>query len=58
MLGTTHCTNAIVERKRLNNVAMIRIGKLATTAILPFIDWPEDLREKNRIRFNIGIWWI
>ena len=46
MLGTTHCTNAIVERKRLNNVAMIRIGKPATTAILPFIDWPEDLREK------------
>ena len=46
MLGTTHCTNAIVERKRLNNVAMIRIGKPATVAIEPFIDWPEDLREK------------
>ncbi|MGL5348025.1 MAG: hydantoinase/oxoprolinase N-terminal domain-containing protein [Peptostreptococcaceae bacterium] len=46
MLGTTHCTNAIVERKRLNNVAMIRIGKPATVAIHPFIDWPEDLREQ------------
>lgn len=46
MLGTTHCTNAIVERKRLNNVAMIRIAKPATVAINPFIDWPEDLREK------------
>ena len=46
MLGTTHCTNAIVERKRLNNVAMIRIAKPATVAIEPFIDWPEDLREK------------
>ena len=46
MLGTTHCTNAIVERKRLNNVAMIRIAKPATVAINPFIDWPEDLRQK------------
>ena len=46
MLGTTHCTNAIVERKRLNNVAVIRIGKPATTAIPPFVDWPKDLQEK------------
>lgn len=46
MLGTTHCTNAIVERKRLNNVAVLRIGKPATTAIPPFIDWPEELRAK------------
>ncbi|MGL5693092.1 MAG: hydantoinase/oxoprolinase family protein, partial [Peptostreptococcaceae bacterium] len=44
--GTTHCTNAIVERKRLNNVAIIRIGKPATTAIPPFVDWPKDLKEK------------
>lgn len=46
MLGTTHCTNAIVERKRLNKVGVIRIGKPATTSIPPFTDWPEDLREK------------
>jgi N-methylhydantoinase A/oxoprolinase/acetone carboxylase beta subunit len=46
MLGTTHCTNAIVERKRLNKVGVIRIGKPATTAIPPFTDWPEDLREQ------------
>ncbi|MED1469224.1 hydantoinase/oxoprolinase family protein [Bacillus salipaludis] len=46
MLGTTHCTNAIVERKRLNKVGVIRIGKPATTTIPPFTDWPEDLREK------------
>ena len=26
MLGTTHCTNAIVERKRLNKVAALRVG--------------------------------
>lgn len=44
MLGTTHCTNAIVERKRLNRVGMIRVGKPATTAVRPMMGWPEDLR--------------
>lgn len=44
MLGTTHCTNAIVERKRLDRVAVVRIGAPATRAIKPMIDWPADLR--------------
>ncbi len=44
MLGTTHCTNAIVERKRLKRVAVIRLGKPATAAIMPMADWPEDLK--------------
>jgi N-methylhydantoinase A/oxoprolinase/acetone carboxylase beta subunit len=46
MLGTTHCTNAIVERKRLNRVGIIRLGKPATEAIKPMTGWPEDLVEK------------
>lgn len=45
MLGTTHCTNAILERRHLNQVGLIRIGAPATLAILPFDDWPTDLRE-------------
>lgn len=45
MLGTTHCTNAIVERKRLNNIAIVRIGAPATLAIKPLVGVPEDLRE-------------
>lgn len=45
MLGTTHCTNAIIERKRLNKVGVIRIGKPATTTIPPFTEWPHDLRK-------------
>lgn len=45
MLGTTHCTNAIVERKRLNKVAVIRIGAPATLAIKPLVGVPDDLRE-------------
>ncbi len=49
MLGTTHCTNAIVERKNLNSVAFIRIGKPSTTAIPPLVDWPEDFRDALNI---------
>ncbi|OLN32011.1 hydantoinase/oxoprolinase family protein [Desulfosporosinus metallidurans] len=44
MLGTTHATNAVVERKRLNQVAVIRIGLPATSAIKPLTGWPEDLK--------------
>jgi N-methylhydantoinase A/oxoprolinase/acetone carboxylase beta subunit len=43
MLGTTHATNAIVERKRLCRVAVIRLGKPATLAIEPMTGWPADL---------------
>ncbi|MGE7905813.1 ROK family protein [Peribacillus sp. NPDC094092] len=53
MLGTTHCTNAIVERKRLNKVGVIRIGKPATTSIPPFTDWPQDLREEIEVGSKI-----
>ncbi len=43
MLGTTHFTNAIVERRRLTPVATIRIGLPATAFLEPFTDWPSDL---------------
>ncbi|WP_126425484.1 hydantoinase/oxoprolinase family protein [Brevibacillus marinus] len=46
MLGTTHCTNAIVERKRLNRVGVIRIGAPATLAVKPLIGVPDDLRQQ------------
>jgi N-methylhydantoinase A/oxoprolinase/acetone carboxylase beta subunit len=44
MLGTTQCTNAIVERKNLAPVAVLRIGAPATTGIPPMADWPDDIR--------------
>lgn len=50
MLGTTHCTNAIVERKRLNKVAAVRIGAPATTAISCMADWPDELKSAMRVR--------
>ena len=44
MLGTTQCTNAIVERRHLAKVGLIRIGAPATTGIPPMVDWPEDIQ--------------
>ena len=44
MLGTTQCTNAIVERKNLAKIGLIRIGAPATTSIPPMIDWTEDIK--------------
>ena len=45
MIGTTHFTNAVVERRRLLEVAAIRLGLPATEALPPFVDWPKDLAE-------------
>ena len=44
MLGTTHATNAILERRDLNSVAVVRIGGPATRAVPPLSTWPEELR--------------
>jgi N-methylhydantoinase A/oxoprolinase/acetone carboxylase beta subunit len=44
-LGTTHTTNAIIERRNLNKVAIFRLGAPATTAIPPLTGWPQDLIE-------------
>ncbi len=44
MLGTTQFTNAVIERRRLNPVAVLRLAAPATTAVPPLSDWPEDLR--------------
>src|SRR5699024_2729621 len=46
MLGTTHCTNAIVERKGLNSIAIIRLGAPATLATKPLVGAPDDLRKE------------
>ena len=44
MLGTTQCTNAIVERRHLAPIGILRIGAPATLGIPPMVDWAEDLR--------------
>ncbi|MEW5922249.1 MAG: hydantoinase/oxoprolinase family protein [Bacillota bacterium] len=45
MIGTTHCTNALIEHKRLATVAVMRIGKPLGEALEPAIDWPDKLRK-------------
>ena len=45
MLGTTHATNAVLERRNLRRVAVIRIGGPATHSIRPMFGWPADLTE-------------
>ena len=42
MIGTTHFVNAVVQRRHLNKVAIIRIGLPASASLFPMIDWPED----------------
>ncbi len=43
MIGTTHFTNAVVQRRDLTRVAAVRIGLPASASLPPFCDWPEDL---------------
>src|SRR5215216_1028990 len=45
MIGTTHFTNAVVERKRLEPTAAVRLGLPATLALPPMVDWPDDLAQ-------------
>lgn len=44
MLGTTQVTNAIIERKSLSQVGILRLGAPATEAIKPLAAWPDDLK--------------
>jgi N-methylhydantoinase A/oxoprolinase/acetone carboxylase beta subunit len=44
MIGTTHFTNAVVERRRLVPTACVRLAAPATAALPPMVDWPDDLR--------------
>ena len=44
MIGTTHFTNAVVERRDMTPTACIRLGLPATACLPPMVDWPEELR--------------
>ena len=43
VIGTTHFTNAVIERRGLQKVGALRIGLPASASLPPFIDWPDDL---------------
>lgn len=45
MIGTTHFTNAVVERRHLARTGVVRISTNATRAIPPMLDWPPEVRD-------------
>ena len=45
MVGTTHLTNALLERKRLSPTAVLRLALPATESLPPLVDWPSELRD-------------
>lgn len=45
MLGTTHATNAIIEKKQLARTAVVRICLPVAQSIPPMFTWNEDLRK-------------
>jgi N-methylhydantoinase A/oxoprolinase/acetone carboxylase beta subunit len=48
MIGTTHFTNAVVQRRDLGRVAAVRIGLPSGASLPPFVDWPADLADLVR----------
>ena len=44
MIGTTHFTNAFIERKGLLEVGVLRLALPAARGIPPLADWPEEFR--------------
>jgi N-methylhydantoinase A/oxoprolinase/acetone carboxylase beta subunit len=42
-LGTTHCLNAILQRRGLRRVLVLRLGSPGTLGVPPLAGWPADL---------------
>ncbi len=45
MVGTTHFTNALLERRSLSPTAVIRLALPATQLLPPLVDWPAELKD-------------
>jgi len=45
MIGTTHFTNAVVERRHIARTAAVRLCLPAAQCLPPMVDWPDDIRE-------------
>ena len=44
MVGTTHFTNALLERRDLAPTAVLRLCLPATQLLPPLVDWPDELK--------------
>ncbi len=45
MLGTTHSANAIIQRRDLGKVGVLRLAAPSSLAVAPGADWPDELRD-------------
>ena len=54
MIGTTHFTNAIIERRKLSPVGVIRLGLPATGGLPPGCDWPDDLHAAVQVHWRLA----
>ena len=45
MLGTTHPTNAIIRRRDLDRVGVLRLAAPSSLGVRPSANWPQDLRD-------------
>lgn len=45
VIGTTHFTNAVVQRRDLNRVGFLRICLPTGASLPPLVGWPSDLAE-------------
>ena len=45
MVGTTHFTNALLERRDLSPTAVVRLSLPATKLLPPLVDWPTPLKD-------------
>ncbi|NKB33650.1 MAG: hydantoinase/oxoprolinase family protein [Pseudomonadales bacterium] len=43
MIGTTHFTNAVIERKELTETAIVRACLPTGSGLPPMCDWPDDI---------------
>lgn len=44
MVSTTHATNALIERKGLRRIGVLRLGAPATVCLEPLATWPVEVR--------------
>jgi N-methylhydantoinase A/oxoprolinase/acetone carboxylase beta subunit len=44
VIGTTHFTNAVIERRHLTPTAIVRLCLPAAQCLMPMADWPADLK--------------
>jgi len=45
MLGTTHPANAIIQRRGLDTVGILRLAAPSSLAVRPGAAWPDDIRD-------------